>query len=222
MKRPDLFLMAKQPQPGLAKTRLAQVCGAQGAAEIAAALIRETVSLAASYWPGEVFLSVAPDAGHPLFQALAAEFSIHLVGQGEGDLGARMLRLLGEGIARRGAAAVMGCDVPHCKWSTIEQAYEALARGRNAIGPTLDGGYYFLGLQQATSSLFEGIEWGGNQVLRQTRALALQAGIEFETLETLRDVDTWEDLLSVALHYPPLQPFATRSLRAGLPDGKGS
>lgn len=221
MKRPDLIVMAKQPRPGQVKTRLAAVCGAERAAEIAAVLIRETVILAAGNWPGDVYLCGAPDADHPLFQALAAEFHVRLVAQGGGDLGDRMARWLREGITRRGAAAVMGCDVPHCEPHTVEQAYEALARGRNVLGPATDGGYYFLGMQQIAPVLFTGIEWGGNQVLDQTCMRAREAGIEFESLATLRDVDTWDDLVSVACHYAPLQPFTSRSLRPALPVGKG-
>ncbi len=214
MKRPDLILFAKQPRLGEAKTRLAQACGAERAAEIATVLIRESVVLAASSWPGEVYLCCAPDTDHPLFAALAAELHVSLVDQGGGDLGERMLRSLRAGISRSGVAAIMGCDVPHCLAFTLEQAYEALARGRNVLGSTLDGGYYFIGLQQVESSIFTGMEWGGDQVLAQTIMRAGEAGIRFEMLAQLRDIDTWEDLVSVAQQFPPLQPFVTNSLRS--------
>jgi len=214
MKRPDLILFSKQPRPGQVKTRLAQVCGAERAAEIAAVLIRETVILAVNSWPGDVYLCGAPDADHPLFQELAAEFHVRLVAQGEGDLGDRMFRSLHAGIAHRGAAAVMGCDVPHCSANTVESAYEILADGGNVLGAAMDGGYYFIGLQQIVPSLFTDIDWGGDQVLDHTRARARHAGIEFDMLPALRDIDTWDDLVGVAQHYPPLQSFVPQFPRA--------
>ncbi len=208
MKRPDLIVFAKQPLAGQVKTRLAQVCGAERAAEIAADLIRQTVALAAETWPGEVYLCGAPHALHPLFAHLADNLHVHLAAQGEGDLGERMLRALRLGIGRRGAAAVMGCDVPHCDAGTLEDAYETLARGGNVIGPAMDGGYYFIGLQQAESALFTGMDWGGNRVLNETQARARAAGVKFRMLAMLRDIDTWEDLICVARCCPALQPLA--------------
>lgn len=207
MKRPDLFLFAKRPIAGQVKTRLAQVCGAGRAAEIAAVLIRETAALAVANWPGEVYLCAAPDARHPLFEQLAADLHVHLAVQGEGDLGARMFASLRRGIGRRGAAAVMGCDVPHCDAGILEDAYETLARGGSVIGPAMDGGFYFIGLQRAEPALFSGMDWGGNLVLSETQARARAAGIEFHRLASLRDIDTWEDLVCVARHYPVLQPM---------------
>ncbi|MHB8427868.1 MAG: TIGR04282 family arsenosugar biosynthesis glycosyltransferase [Acidiferrobacterales bacterium] len=205
MKRPDLILFAKQPRVGEAKTRLAQVCGPQRAAVIAADLIRQTVALAADSWPGEVYLCGAPDARHPLFAQLAAELHLHLAVQGEGSLGERMLRSLRLGIERAGAAAVMGCDVPHCSAVILEDAYETLARGGNVIGPALDGGYYFIGLQRADPALFAGLEWGGNRVLDDTQVRARAARVEFHVLPALRDIDTWEDLVCAARRCPALQ-----------------
>ncbi len=212
MKKPDLILFAKQPLAGEVKTRLAQVCGAERAAAIAADLIRQTVALAADSWPGEIFLCGAPDTRHPLFEYLAAELHLHLVVQGEGDLGERMLRSLGLGIERRGAAAVMGCDVPHCSPVILEDAFETLARGGSVIGPAMDGGYYFIGLQRADPALFAGLEWGGTRVLDDTQARARAVGVQFHVLPALRDIDTWEDLVWAARCCPALQPLMSGSM----------
>ena len=122
MPQPELILFAKQPRPGAVKTRMIPEYTAEQAAEIAACLIRATVELAVSSWPGEVHLYGAPDADHPLFHALAGEFRLKLASQAEGDLGARMYRALRDGVARQGSAAVLGCAVPHCGWEVLERA----------------------------------------------------------------------------------------------------
>lgn len=205
MKSPDLIIFAKQPVAGRVKTRLQSDYSGAQAAEIAAFLIRSTVQLATASWPSEVYLYAAPDPEHPLFQRLATEFHVQLAAQTDGDLGQRMLQALREGITRSGAAAILGCDVPHCPWHIIEQAHEHLANGKNVLGPTEDGGYYLIGLQQLQPALFGGIEWGGGDVAEVTSRRALEAGVIFEMLPTLEDIDTVDTLWAAAQSFEPLR-----------------
>jgi len=207
MSQPELLLFARRPIPGEVKTRLLPGYSPARAAEIATFLIRATVELAASAWPGRILLYAWPDAEHPLFHELAQEFPVTLATQAEGDLGTKMLAALRQGIARSGCAAVMGCDVPHCGWETLDQANDWLARGENVLGPTEDGGYYFIGLQQARAELFAGIEWGSGRVLAETLTHAEVLGIEFDMLPKQRDIDTAADLWLVAQKYEPLKRF---------------
>src|SRR5689334_23308224 len=118
-----------------------------------------------------------------------------------------MHRALAYGIARHGAAAVLGCDVPHCPWDVLDDAEAALARGDCVLGPADDGGYYLLGLTQARAELFEGIAWGGPDVLAATLARATALDIEFTLLPRLRDIDTAADLWLVGRCYPPLARY---------------
>jgi hypothetical protein len=207
MSQPELILFAKQPIAGQVKTRLQPDYSPERAAEIAAFMIRATVELAVSAWPGDVALHTWPDIDHPLFQELAREFHIRLAPQAGGDLGARMLSALREGAERHGCAAVMGCDVPHCGWDVLDQANDWLARGKNVLGPTEDGGYYFIGLQEERPELFENMPWGSNQVLAMTLARAEESGVEFDLLAKLRDIDTARDLWLIAQKYEPLKQF---------------
>ncbi len=205
MKSPDLIIFAKQPVAGRVKTRLQSGYSAAQVAEIATFLIESTVQLATANWPSEVYLYVAPDPDHPLFRRLAAEFHVHLATQADGDLGQRMSQALREGIARSGAAGILGCDVPHCPWQIVEQAHEHLANGRNVLGPTGDGGYYLIGLQQPQPALFEDIEWGGSRVAEMTLARAQAAGLIFEMLPRLEDIDTVDTLWTAARAFEPLR-----------------
>ena len=207
MSQPELILFAKKPVPGQVKTRLQPDYLPEQAAEIASFLIRATTELAISAWPGEIALYVWPDCNHALFHELAREYHLRLTPQAEGDLGAKMWHALREGIARRGSAAILGCDVPHCGWDVIDQANDWLASGKNILGPTEDGGYYFIGLQQARPELFENIPWGCNKVLKTTLARAASLDVEFHLLKTLRDIDTANDLWLVAQKYEALKRF---------------
>lgn len=207
MRDPALLVFAKQPVPGQAKTRLLTDYTPERSAEIAEVLIRETVELAAGSWPGPIYLSGAPDARHPLFLELADRFDVPLLDQVPGDLGARMSAALDFGIARHGGAAVLGCDVPHCRWDVLDDAYGLLARGQSVIGPTDDGGYYLIGLTQPHPELFAGVDWGRPGVLDQTLERAHAIGLDLEWLARLRDIDTPSDLWLVGRDYEPLKRF---------------
>lgn len=207
MSQPELILFAKKPIAGEVKIRLQPDYSPEQAAAIAGFMIRATVDLAVSVWPGDVALYAWPDADHLLFHELAREFHIHLAPQAQGDLGAKMFSALRDGIGRRASAAILGCDVPHCGWDVIDQANHWLARGRNVIGPTEDGGYYFIGLQEAPPELFKDIPWGSRRVLETTLRRAEELGVEFDMLTQLRDIDTAKDLWLIAQKYEPLKQF---------------
>lgn len=207
MRQPTLIIFARQPVVGETKTRLQPDYPPEKSAEIATFMIRATVELAVSAWPGDVMLYAWPNVMHPLFQEIASEFKIGLAPQVGNDLGARMLDALRAVMKPRGGAAIIGCDVPQCGWDALDQANDWLARGRNVLGPTEDGGYYFIGLQEARPELFTGIPWGSGEVREMTLARADKLGLEFELLPTLRDVDTANDLWLVAQKYEPLKKF---------------
>ena len=205
--RPALFLFAKAPIVGQVKTRLQPEYTPAQAAAIATVLIRETAALAVANWPGPVYLAATPDATNPLFVDLAREYSMTPTVQRGTDLGLRMQAALADGIGAHGAAAIIGCDVPHCRPELLMRAYDWLAHGRNVYGPATDGGYYFVGLQQAPAQLFGGIEWGGADVWQQTRQRAAALKLSYELLPTLRDIDTAADLRAAADVVPSLRVF---------------
>jgi rSAM/selenodomain-associated transferase 1 len=212
LRQPPLILFARAPVPGQAKTRLQPEYTPAQVAEIAAFLVRATAELAAASWPGEVWLYGTPDAEHPLFRELAAAYGLTLGVQRGVDLGSRMANALRDGLRQRNAAAIMGCDVPHCRWDLLDQANEWLAQGRNVLGPTEDGGYYFIGLGAPHAELFQNIDWGTDRVLAQTLERAKSLGVEFEWLPRLRDIDTAADLRRAAHAYEPLRRFLKEAL----------
>jgi hypothetical protein len=67
------------------------------------------------------------------------------------------------------------------------------------IHPTFDGGYALLGLKQFHPSLFSGIEWSTASVAAATIARIRALGWSFHLGETLRDIDTPEDLAATGM-----------------------
>ena len=70
-----------------------------------------------------------------------------------------------------------------------------LAKTDVVIGPALDGGYYLLGMNQLQSFLFENKPWSQPNLLQITEAELTQKNTNYQLLEPLSDIDTWEDYL---------------------------
>jgi rSAM/selenodomain-associated transferase 2/rSAM/selenodomain-associated transferase 1 len=117
------------------------------------------------------------------------------VKQGPGDLGDRLQHALKLGFSqgcRR--SLVIGTDCPGLSVAHLQAAFDALRKCDAVFGPSLDGGYYLIGLRRMDSRLFQDIPWGGDRVLKKSLAKAHAAGLRVKTLNPLQDVDTPDDL----------------------------
>lgn len=208
MIEPILYLLTKAPVPGRVKTRMIDAVGPDKAAAVAAGLIAASVGRASVLWPGPVVLAVRGNPDIPFFRQLHRRYPVEIEAQGAGDLGQEMARTLARGVARAGAAAVMGCDIPHCPAPVLHAVHKALRNKENVIGPAADGGFYLLGLCSVPTGLLEGIRWGVDTVLRDTIAHLAGHGVSIDReLPTLRDVDTVEDLACALDAYPALSGY---------------
>ncbi len=187
-----VIIFAKAPTPGLVKTRLIPALGEAGAAELQRQLIERTLHTAAAARLGPIELWCAPGTEHPFFTACAKRHGIHLLAQGEGDLGARMARALAAG----SPALLVGCDCPALTAAYLRAAAAALAGGDEAVfGPAEDGGYVLVGLARAPAAqLFEQLAWGTAAVMQETRERLTRARWRWRELPLLWDVDRPEDL----------------------------
>lgn len=200
-----LLVFAKAPEPGLAKTRLIPLLGAEGAARLQARLTRRAVVTAQAAGVGQVELWCAPDAGHPFFAALAEESGVALRTQRGADLGERMLHAVTESLACSPYALVLGTDCPLLSWTHFRRVVDELRWGREAvIVPAEDGGYVLLGLARVAPELFRGIAWGTAEVLAQTRACLEKLDLRFSELDPLPDLDRPEDYLKLSRERPRL------------------
>ena len=189
---PDrLIILLKAPRPGWVKTRLAAALGPEGAVAAYRQLV-DVLRQNLAAWPG-VELRHAPDnAGAELAEWLQPGWS--LAPQGDGDLGERLTRTFAEHFARGARrVVVIGADCPEVTREDITAALDALDGGDVVLGPALDGGYWLVGLRAPRPELFEGIDWSTSEVMAQTEAKALAAGLQVARLRTLSDIDTLDD-----------------------------
>jgi hypothetical protein len=200
-----IIVFAKAPRPGEVKTRLAPVLGAEGAARLHERLVARTLATAGKSAVGPVELCCAPDASDLRLAALARDHGAALTDQGPGDLGRRMRGAFERALSGAHAALLIGSDCPALAPEHLREAARALAEGDDAaLGPAEDGGYVLVGLRRADPSLFEGIRWGGPEVLHDTRVRLAALRWRWRELAPLWDVDRPEDLERLRSEYPTL------------------
>ncbi len=62
------------------------------------------------------------------------------------------------------------------------------------LGPSRDGGYYLIGMNQPVAEIFKGIPWGEENVLATTLQRISSLGLKAYLLPTWFDIDIPEDL----------------------------
>jgi len=206
-----LYLFAKAPVAGRAKRRMCPPLSAAQAAKIAAALLTNATRIVEQGWPGQCILSAAADLSHTAFAPHRNSALWQTQIQPDTDLGGRMMQALQRGIEHAGAAAVLGTDIPAINSDILKQAHTALIQGRQVVGPSLDGGFYLLGLKAMPAQLFAGIQWGTAEVYAQLMRNAAELNLMLEPLPVLSDCDYYEDLEKATINGRPGLSFCSDS-----------
>jgi uncharacterized protein len=190
-----LIVFAKAPIPGEVKTRLLPLLDAEAVVVLYEQLILHCLNTAVKAEVGPVDLWCTPSIDHPFFIRCSEEFQIDLHQQTEGNIGRRMAYAFYETLKKANFVLLMGTDCPSLTCTDLKEAKRVLQQGVHAvISPTEDGGYVLLGLRQYESKLFEGISWGTESVLEETRERLLRLGWYWHELPKRWDVDRPEDV----------------------------
>jgi len=190
-----LIVFAKAPVPGKVKTRLLSSLSAQMASFLHEQLVLYSLNTAIESNVGPVDLWCTPSPKYPFFIQCAEKFKVKLYQQTEGDLGIRMAHAFYETLKKTHCALLMGTDAPSLTCADLKEAKTLLQKGTPAvIGPAEDGGYVLLGLRQYDPKLFDGVSWGTDSVLEETRRRLRRLGWHWGELPQRWDVDRPEDV----------------------------
>jgi rSAM/selenodomain-associated transferase 1 len=184
-----LCVFAKPPRAGEAKTRLAPAVGLEGAAELARAFLADVwAGVRRLPWARPVLASAGPWPEGLLPAPVEVWF------QGEGDLGARMERVLRRGLEEASCVMALGGDSPGLPLAYLEAARTALASADAVFGPSEDGGFYLLALRRLPEGALAGLPWSQPETLAATEARLVSLGLRVARVEAFFDVDVPEDL----------------------------
>jgi rSAM/selenodomain-associated transferase 1 len=189
------IIFAKAPIPGTVKTRLCPPLTPDEAASLHGSLVLDAVERSKGLPHVSLYVAGSPDLGHPFFKVLEGRYQVRLLDQRGTDLGSRMHEAMQDAFVSGHAKVLLtGTDLPNLPRSYLTRAIDLLNTHDLVLGPTLDGGYYLIGLHRPNPELFEDIAWSTADVLPVTKKKAEEAGLSVGLLPECRDLDDLEDL----------------------------
>lgn len=201
-----LVVVAKAPLAGQSKTRLCPPLEPEQAATLAEAALADTLQ-AVAWTPGAtrrvLVLDGAPGPWLPDGFAVVAQRGVGLrerLAHAVADVGEPLL--------------MVGMDTPQVTRAQLARALERLDDPAvdAVLGPTPDGGYWAIGLATADPAVFDGVPMSTERTGAAQRARLEELGLHTAALETLRDVDTFDDAIAVATLAPWTRFAATLEL----------
>jgi rSAM/selenodomain-associated transferase 1 len=191
-----LAVMAKAPIPGKVKTRMVPPLTHEQAAQLFQVLLLDQLEHLTALEDVDLYVAFTPVEAKTLIKGIVpANFQcFHQRGH---DLGERMYEVFAE-LWRRGHRnlVLIGGDLPVVPFLFLRDAFKVLQREDRQLvfGPSEDGGYYLVGMNQPTPEIFQEMSWSHDQVLKQTTEKVTRLGIDFGLLPGWFDLDTIKDL----------------------------
>jgi uncharacterized protein len=201
-----LIVFVKNPIQGKVKTRIAATVGEAKATEVYLELLNHTKAVITK-WLEKLDIKVQKQAviyygDYINDDDLWSEpYFLKKLQVSTSDLGERMQAAFEEELNADtpNRVVIIGSDCLTLRPKHLTEAFEALAKNDVVIGPASDGGYYLLGMKALHRFLFENKSWSQPTLMEETMAEIKQIESRRPTrlnhylLETLSDVDTWED-----------------------------
>lgn len=191
MSESSLVILARAPEPGRVKTRLAATLGPAGALAVYRQLLACTAAVAQA-WPGPVLLAATGEG----WRDSGLE---HLPRQAQppGSLGARIAAALRWGLARAPRTVAIGTDCPGLDVAALLALVQGLDEAPVAYGPAADGGYWGVAVRDGAPlgpMTADDLPWSQPDLLTASRRRLLAAGCASTLGATLADCDDADDL----------------------------
>lgn len=185
-----VIVFVKNIKLGTVKTRLAKTIGDYGAFEVYSELVKITEKATKELnIDKHIYFSNAVVDNKWINDFKTIQNGV--------DLGERMRNAFKDGFdAGYKRIVLIGSDLPDINSKHIEKGLEALNTNDVVFGPAEDGGYYLVGLAKMNSEIFTDKPWSQSNLLEQTLHELHKNDITVSILDTLNDIDTYEDLIA--------------------------
>jgi hypothetical protein len=190
MNKALVIIFVKNIEHGKVKTRLAKTIGNEGAFVVYSELVKVTEKATQNLLADKcIYFSEAVVENLWKNEKKAIQ-------KGH-DLGERMQNAFKKGFEDGYEHVVLiGSDLPDITSNHINKGLKALEQHEVVFGPAQDGGYYLIGLSKMNNFVFNNKPWSKSHLLKKTLSELTENNITFTTLDTLNDIDTFEDLIT--------------------------
>lgn len=183
-----VLIVARAPRRGRVKSRLARVIGEGPTLRLYRFLLFGLIRRLRRDPRLFPLLALTPDHARDRLP-----LRLPRIGQGRGDLGARLHRLVRRFPSRR--VYLVGADIPDLAPRHLHAARQALRGGAEiVIGPAPDGGFWLIGFapRRRPPHPFRGVPWSRSDTLQHL--LRRLVPYRVSLLAPLRDIDEAGDL----------------------------
>ena len=184
-----LIVFAKEPNKGTVKTRLKDCLSGSQRMNLYKAFLRDSIDIANRVECEKRIIAYESKIRPPRYLMRIAPSFVFYEQTGK-NLGLKMYNAF-EFALQKGAsqAVIIGSDSPTLPASSIKKAFSLSGRADIVLGPSLDGGYYLIGLKSPCAGLFEGIAWSSSTVLKDTIKNAQRLKKKVALLDKRYDID---------------------------------
>lgn len=200
----SLIVFVKNPIPRSVKTRLQTRYAPDQVAALYTAFVRDVLARAESIDVDRRVIAFDPPDAESEVRALfggGMKALWEYVPQVQDDLGGRMREALVQELdAGASAAVLIGTDIPSLPADHITQAFDLLSAKDVVLGPSIDGGYYLVGVSKPIPEIFEDVAWSTPGVLAQTIDRVQCTGNTLGLVPPWFDVDTPDELDFLLAH----------------------
>ena len=188
-----IIIFTRGPIPGQTKTRLQSFLTKNQCAEIHKNFLKD-IKFTCEKLNRDIFVFYTPeDKDNILKPILGCKFKYRI--QKGNDLGEKMYNAINYVLSKKYKSCILiGTDIPYLKEDDLEKAFQNLKCKDIVLGPTIDKGYYLVGMNKATKSIFEKIEYGHGNVLDNTIASIKKSNLTCGLINKNVDIDEKEDL----------------------------
>lgn len=213
-----MLVVAKAPEPGRAKTRLAATVGDQLAADIAAAALLDTLDAVAAAPVADRVVALTGDldtaAGAAEIHQRLESFTV--IPQRGDDFADRLANAHADA-ADGHPVLQIGMDTPQVTAQLLADCARRLLKAPAVLGLARDGGWWVLGVRTpATAECLRTVAMSQPYTGEFTLKALRDNGIDVTPVQRLADFDVVDDIAAVRDACGPASRFARVTRAAGL------
>lgn len=194
-----IIFFTRVPKVGTTKTRLYNFVSPDTAVEIQKKLMKKNYSVLKASGEEIVIYHDGQSIDDKKMENILEnrEFS-YQVGETLGD---KMYNAIKDELKTSDKVILLGSDIHNLQKNIITTAFEKLDKYDVVINPSVDGGYFLIGMKKAIKEVFNLPSYGDNTVLENLLTVCNEQKISYYLGEAGLDIDTKEDLLLAETGY---------------------